>query len=242
MAQRVIIHAGQHKTGSTSIQRYLEASGGFFRERNIATCSDWTPDLTRPRTSELASCAKFIANAVVRNSLATPMRIRGACESLAARERRAGLERVNAFLRGLPQETLIVSAEAFAFLRNAGEMRRLEMLCAGLDWHAVMFLREPKSWLESWRTQIAHSQLHDATDVDTDAGIFDLGENSWLVDHEAIRAFWGNRCSFLSYEDAMAKHGSVIPAFLAEIGLDPGACPGWDRFFMNSSAVKQEAL
>ena len=239
MARRIIIHAGQHKTGSTSIQRYLAENADFLRERNIAVGCDWTPNLARLRTSQLVTNAKFIANAVVRNSLDTPLRIRGSCRALAANEWRAGLGRINAYLRGLAEETVILSAEAFAFLRQPGEMRRLQLLCDGLDWRAIMFLREPKSWLQSWSAQISHTGLREAAGVNGGGGIFDLGEASWLVDHDAIRAFWGGRCTFLSYEDTMAGHQSVIPALLAEIGLDPQACPGWDGFFANATAARQ---
>jgi len=180
-----------------------------------------------------------VANAIIRNGLQTPVRLSGTRPALEPKHRRQGLRRVNDHLRGLPEETALLSAEALSFARMPGELHRIAMLCDGMDWRAVMFLREPAAWLASWQTQVSLGLWAKRPDAVMGSGVLDLGPESWLVDHDAIRAFWGNRCAFLDYEDAMAKHGSVIPAFLAEIGLDPGVCPDWGDYYLNSSAVKR---
>lgn len=205
----------------------------------IAVCGDTTPDLARARTTPLPANAMCIANAVVRSSLDTPVRINGLCRALTTEDAEAGLRAVNHRLRAMPEETVVLSAEALAFLREPDEMQRLEILCEGLEWRSVMFLREPQSWMRSWKTQLTHAPLQYEPGVTPERGIFDFGPHSWLVDHAAIRAFWGGRGTFIDYEQTMARHGSAIPAFLAELGLDPERCPPWNDFYLNISAAKK---
>jgi hypothetical protein len=238
MAGRIVIHAGQHKTGSTSIQHYIETHVAFFRGHGFEPVQDWTAQLDGRRDDALRYNAKFIANAVVRDSLATPMRLLGACAAPQLADREAGLDRINAALRTGKGETLLLSAEAFSFLRGRDEMQWVERLCHGFDWRAVMFLREPKAWLESWRIQVSHSRLIETEGAKPNEGIFDLSATSWLTDHAAIKDLWGSRCAFLDYGEAASRSGSVIPAFLEAIGLDPSMCPPWDGFFLNGSAPK----
>jgi hypothetical protein len=242
MARRIIIHAGQHKTGSTSIQHYIEAHEAALRSRGFQPFVDWTASLEGPRHDGARFNAKFVANAVVRDSLATPMRIAGVCSVLSPHERERGLDRINAAFKSEPAETLLISAEAFSFLRDTGEHQWIERLCHGLEWRALMFLREPSSWLQSWKVQITHSGLIGKPGAAPGQGVADLAPSSWLVDHDAIRGFWNGRCTFLNYEAAMTQHDSVIPAFLMAIGLDPAACPAWDGVFLNTSWKKQAEL
>lgn len=242
MAKHIIIHAGQHKTGSTSIQTYIDRNVGFFRDHGIAPVQDWTASLDGLSNENPKYNAKLIANAVVRESLATPLRIRGVCAALAPDARDQGIDRINAALKAEPLDTCLISAEAFSFLREPDEFARIERLCSGLPWRAVMFLRNKDSWLKSWEVQITHSKLVNQQGVLPGQGIADLSETSWLVDHDAIRRFWNGRCTLLSYEEAVARHGSVIPAFLEAIGLDPARCPAWVGVHMNSSEQKRQQL
>jgi hypothetical protein len=238
MAQRIVIHAGQHKTGTTSIQHYLQAHHARLSELGVFAFPSWSGDLGGPEENARTRNAGAVAHALLRPRLMTPGRLRKKFPLLEAVARAAGIRRVNQFLRAVPQETVVISAEAFAFLRKDGEFQRLEKLCQGMEWSAVMFLREPSSWRESWRQQITHGGLIDFPGAVDGEGIFDLGEDTWLTDHEAIRSFWQGRCEFLSYEEALTADGSVFPAFLESIGLDPSQCPDWEGFRLNNSADK----
>ena len=239
MAQRVILHVGQHKTGSTAIQDYLLDHRAFFAAQGFAICPDWTATLTGPRLARQSCNAKSVANAIIRDSLATPVRLGGSRPRLTPAQRQQGLRAVNAWLRARPEPAVIISAESFSFVREDQEMRRLERMCAGLDWRAILFLRAPQSWLASWRIQIAHAGWPRQAGAVPGHGVLDVSDTSWLVDHGAIRAFWGERAAILSYEDAMSSRGTVIPAFLNQLGLDPAICPDWAGYVANSSALKQ---
>jgi len=241
MAKHIVIHAGQHKTGSKSIQRYISDNTLFLRRHGLFPCPEWKTDLTQVQPVPKYNAAA-IAHAMLRTDLLTPVRLKGRHEIMPLAACEAGIERVNAYLRALPEDTAIVSAEAFSFMRTAQERALLDMLCDGMAMRSIIFLREPRAWRESWRVQVEYGQLIEQPGAEAGVGIFDFSETSWLTDHAAIRAFWGEQCTFISYEDAVANHGSVIPAFLAAVGLDPSSCPPWDKIFLNSSARKLERM
>ena len=242
MARQVIIHAGQHRTGSTSIQQYLKFNRDQLSRRGIAVCPNWTAGLERIDAGNLNCNAKAIANAVIRDSLQTPVRLSDVCPILNPAQKIEGLARVNAYLRQLPQETVILSAEALSFVRQSDELELIEKLCLGMDFRALMFLRNPNDWLESWKSQVAYLMAQNLAEASSGTGVFDFSESTWLTDHDAMRGAWGNRCKFLSYEAALKTHGSVIPAFLIELGLDPASCHDWKCFVANSSATKKLRL
>jgi hypothetical protein len=239
MPRQIIIHAGQHKTGSTSIQHYIERHPEAFRRHGIEPCRDWTADLAREDNPALPYNARSIANGVIRASLMTPKRLEGAARSLADAEWAAAAARLNAHFRALPGERILLSAEAFSFLREAEERRRLEQLCAGFAVKPILFLRDPPSWLESWRSELRFSKMAKKPGAVPGQGILDVGPSSWLADHAAIRAFWGPEAVILGYEDALSRHGSVIPAFLEALGIDPATCPPWRGIELNTTAAKR---
>ncbi len=238
MARRVIIHAGQHKTGSTSIQHYLTRHHAALAERGVAVCPAWRGDLSGPDPAARTCNAGAIAHAVLRGALMTPGRLREKYPVLGARLRDDGLRRVNSFLHAVPEETVVLSSEAFSFAREDEEFEWIESLCAGLSWRAVMFLREPGAWRDSWRRQVTHAGLDQRPGAVAGEGIFDFGDASWLTDHDAIRRFWRGRCAFLSYEEGLARDSSVFPAFIRALGLDPDDCPSTEEFRYNVSALK----
>jgi hypothetical protein len=238
MAQHIIIHAGQHKTGSTSIQHYLEINRRVLQQREVLACPAWKSDLTGLEQPIVSCNAGAVAHATIRAALLTPGRLRGKHPVLPGSQREDGIACVNAFLRAAPEETVVLSSEAFSFLREPEEFARIEALCAGMTFRTIMFLRDPRSWRESWHLQVTHSKLAERPGAVANSGIFDFSEGSWLTDHRAIRDFWRGTCTFLSYEDARQQHGSVIPVFLRELGLEPAACPGWDELFLNTSSRK----
>jgi hypothetical protein len=238
MARQLIIHAGQHKTGSTSIQQYLARHHDALRRKGVFAAPAWASDLSAALPHAEGCNAGAIAHAILRNGLLTPGRLRGKHPATPDDDKPRRLRAVNAWLRAVPEDTVILSSEAFSFLREACEFELVDALAAGMEWRAVMFLREPMSWLQSWRHQLAHAGLIDRPGAVAGQGIFDLEVTSWLTDRDSIRSFWRGRCTFHDYEEALAQDGSVIPALLRDLGLDPHSCPPWDGLFLNRTAKK----
>lgn len=231
--KRIHLHFGTHKTGSTSIQAYLAENSDFFASRGIAVMRDFDP-LTDPAgvTRFGTNCFR-VAHLAVRAELETPIRLNGDCGATTESARRAAIAAVNALLLSEVMPEIILSAEAFSFLRTAEEESLLREMFADTDLHPVGFFREKTDWLRSWAAQLERRGLVRAGQSET--GIFDLSPDSWLVRHDDIRAFFGAEGTYHRYEDEIARNGSVLPAFLQAVGLDLSECPDWRGIWKNRS-------
>ena len=76
MAKHIVIHAGQHKTGSKSIQRYISDNTLFLRRHGLFPCPEWKTDLTQVQSVPKYNAAA-IAHAMLRTDLLTPVRLKG---------------------------------------------------------------------------------------------------------------------------------------------------------------------
>ena len=237
MRKTLYLHAGMHKTGSTSIQHYLMSNRPFFEGHGFHVVEDMelpnAPDV--PRNVVSTNCYK-IADAVIDPRLATYARINSLVSSMNRRERYSAIRKVNRALSSGEQRRLVLSAEAFSFLRSPRERPRLRRIFRGLDVRPILFFRNKSDWLESWNAQITRKCFKAAGRGRRPAGIFDLTESSWLLDYDRIKAFYHDGGTFLSYDRVIAEDGSVVPAFLRVLGLDAEDCPPWDEYWMNRSS------
>lgn len=232
-AKTIYLHAGMHKTGSTSIQSYLHAHRDIFREHGIYVMlnSDIAPD---PRGGRVVPANNYgMAHILLRPDLATPIRLRGRVPEYDDAERRAAIAEIRAFLARMATEKVIVSAEAFSFLKTSEERGHLGMLASGHILQPIIFLRERTSWLKSWEREVAKLLGRETRkDLRNDAKIpgyaehvLDSSAGSPIGRHEDIRNFFGPDATYLSYEEALERDGSVIPSFLRAVGLDPVTMP-----------------
>lgn len=229
----IYLHAGMHKTGSTSIQSYLHAHRDIFRARGIYVMlnSDIAADPRGGRVAPANSCG--MAHILLRPGLATPIRVRDQVPEYDDAERRAAIAEIRAFLARITTEKVIVSAEAFSFLKTSEERGHLDALARGHILQPIIFLRERTSWLKSWERQVAklldHATRKDLRNDGKIAGyaehVLDSSPDSPVGRHEDIRNFFGPDATYLSYEEAMERDGSVIPSFLRAVGLDPATMP-----------------
>jgi hypothetical protein len=131
----------------------------------------------------------------------------------------------------------VVSAEGISLLRFDDEMERLRELFGQCSTSIVLFIRNKSDWMRSYRDTIGRlSGLSD------NAEDFNYVEpDSWLLDFETRvaafqRAFGKNKVRLLDYDEALAKHGSVIPAFLRTIGaIDKFSPAEWRDIWENRS-------
>lgn len=234
--QRLHLHFGTHKTGSTSIQAYLATHEGFLASKGIAVVRDFDP-VGDPRARALYDTNCFrIAHVAIRPSLVTPKRIEGVCPVLSGEGQKAAARAVNAALRAMPHDEAALSAEAFSFLRTDEEREVMNLMFEGIEVHPVGFFRDRADWLRSWKTQLKAYDQTAETMRQSGAGVFDLSDDSWLLQHDVIRSFFGPKGTYRGYEDALARRGSVIPAFLEALGLDPDDCPDWSGLWLHRSS------
>jgi hypothetical protein len=231
------LHFGTHRTGSTSIQAYLAGNKDFFASMGFSVVGDFNP-LDDPDAGMRFGTNCFrIAHVVIRPSLNTPMRMIGGCRILTGEQRESAIHSVNAAISAERHDDVIISAEALSFLRTTEEHDCFDRMFGGMKRHPIGFLRDKMDWLRSWRAQLTNQSLICHPNAEPGMGIFDLSPNSWLVQHETIRSFFGPEGSFFSYEDEMARNGTVLPAFLESIGLDPSRCPDWRSLWENNSGA-----
>jgi hypothetical protein len=221
MAKKLIIHAGQHKTGSTAIQAYLKHNVAFFKRQGIGLFEG------RNKTYN----AYELANLAIRDELMTPMRIIETVKAPNQIERQVGIQDFCRTLKNEPCERMLISAEAFSFIRYPQEFEIVSQLAGGLSWKALMFLRNVHSWKESWRSQI--SQLRNFRHFNAGIGIDEINDESWLTDHIQIRSVWHSHCDFLDYDKCLDQDSSVIPQFLKWLDINPKLAPEWRHFQVN---------
>ena len=237
MPRTIFLHIGKHKTGTGSIQQYLETSAGYFAGHGFGIVREslFTKNMDHeyPDTNNV-----FLAHLCLRRELMTPIRYLNKVADMdhATQCRKARL--ANAALHDQAGRALLISAEAFSFLRTKEERAVLDSVFEGFDIYPIIALRETQSWLESWRQQMLHLHHRFAGDGAGEATIFDYAPQSWLTDDRAILDFWGQKARVISYEDALQAHGNIIPAYLRAIGLDPADAPEWTKVWQNKTHAR----
>ncbi len=232
------MHAGMHRTGSTSIQEYLRLNASFFKDKNIQIMTDLDVfDLGVSKNDLSENCFR-IAHVLIDKQLHTPMRIHGEAKVLPLMKKMQTIQALNRRLIEGPCDRVILSAEAFSFLRSRCEKFWLNRMISGLCLKPVVFFRNKTDWLRSWQAWLSANVPNWISERKQPGSIFDLSETSWLVDHDAIRRFYARDGMFLSYEDSVSEYGSVIPVFLNSLELDLAECPPWEGIWANDSASK----
>jgi hypothetical protein len=204
---RCVLHVGVHRTGTTSIQRFLRNHVGApaYPVGVIEPDLHFELGLYAVR-SERVDWDVLRAN----YDLPTPVEIEQLVEGWADDARAENVD-------------LVMSSETMSYLRFTDEVDRLVDLVerAGVDDIEVIFVRrEPASFLESYRVAMA---VVAHRGIDSPGDIADMDENSWLVDYEARIELWSQRCRVHTFdlEQQVAAEGSIIPAVARIVGADP---------------------
>lgn len=204
---RCVIHTGVHRTGTTSVQRFLRNHVGEPRYPMGAIEPDQHLELMlyaiRPWRIywDLVNATHRVPD----NDM-----VRRLVRQWVDASRAAGTD-------------LIVSSEGLSHLRFTDEVDRvLGLLCdAGVDdIDVIMVRRDPVSFTASFRLAqaiTAGTGLSVMTDDD------DTGPGSHLIDFDGQMALWSQRCRVhvFDLEDEVARNGSIIPAIARIVGVEP---------------------
>lgn len=232
MARKLFLHVGKHKTGSSSIQWYLTNNEQFFADIGLKVVrnthfANWALENLND-----TNCFAF-SHTIIRPELMTPIRLRGILPVPNFEDQCKTAVRTNADLHRLSGTALLMSGEAFSFLRTPKERKVFNLMFDGFDLHPILLFREKQSWLHSWKQQTARLRQNFPDADMTSGSIFNYSDNSWLVDDQAIQRFFGPKTRVLSYEGEITKYESVIPAFLRELGIPLKDAPDWDNVWVN---------
>lgn len=223
----LFLHVGPHKTGSTSIQHALAALAPKLRAQGVEVYHE---------DRKAAPCnAYHLAHDLLRPEVHTPMRLRHPNLAQGAGERRRHLR----IAAARPTQALVVSSEAFAFLRSDADADRVsdlfEPVFSGIS--ACIVRRAPEDWRRSWQAQLGRAQ-NDYLAAYQDAPADRRVDAPWYSDFDAIYDFWAKlgSCHVLDYEAEMNTRGSILPAFFNWLGLPEKDHP--DDLFLNRTKVK----
>jgi hypothetical protein len=222
--RRLFLHAGTHKTGTTSIQAMLRDAGETIAHAGIKVVLDL------PGATMMPTNCNAVSHAFIRDTVFSPTRIN---KRIAPRFGEA--ETIRHLMTQLADsrfETLLMSSECFCYMRTRTERKHLERHLAGFELRPFLYFRNDAGWRKSWDSQMA-KEPYVTTFRRRFPEKFDFDD--WYFDRDAIVSFWrgvSTDAVFLDYDKEVAEKGSVIPSFLDFVGL-PQSLAG--DYFLNRS-------
>jgi hypothetical protein len=228
-AERIVLHIGTHKTGSTSLQQFLR---DHDRDLLARVGAHYPEGLVLPAShAELPLLA-------VRRERDWPARLR-LPETRDVRWLAAARAHVDAQLREAPRPMLVLSHEDLSYVRFDDELELLRDLLGDLPVDVVVFLRGAEAFLSSYRAQLEATGFPPSADPTSFAYV---EADSWLVDFDALiagyrRTFGETNVKVIDYDAMLARDGSVIPSFVELLGIAPSSLPSLERYFLNQSGA-----
>jgi len=220
--RRLFLHLGTHKTGSTSIQAALSNT----HPRLVASgLEPYMGGVTPKAQSRVGRSFNSwpLAHAVLRPEVQTTKRLR--LLSLSPLSEADVLAQFAAKIHVSDCPEHVVSAEAFCFLRQPQEQRRLMAVLSDLFEVVtpIVVLRETAGWRHSYSGQLDRAGLRPQLDALPPQ---QRPDGEWYYDQDAIQAFWTifGTVAVINYDDVVGADGSVLPAFYRALGREE-FCP-----------------
>jgi hypothetical protein len=227
--KRLFVHIGTHKTGTKSIQSFLDSAQSRLADQDcrfylglqgIRTCHGELGLATLRGDRDSFARRRFPA-------------ARG--DDYIAQVRR----HVGEYLQRVPEQTVIFSNEDLSYLRFPDEVATLHDIL-GREHHVtiVVFLRERREFLRSYRQQLLSVPGRQLSRDERSA--FYVEPDSWLADYDALLAAYADEFGqanirALDYDAAVSADGSVVPAFMRAID-QPDIVPAEpERFYIHRS-------
>ena len=226
----VVIHAGIHKTGTTSIQYFMHANRDALRAHDV----DYYSGVYRPENHvelhlaslrrERDSNFKLSSGIVVNDRLVE----------------RIG-DRVRRYIAGSACRRVVFSNEGLSLLRYPDEMARLKAMIPTERIQIILYTRSAEGFLRSYSRQLLKDPRALPKVIDKDSFAYTAAD-SWLVDFkdriDRFRsAFGSSHVSVVDYDEQMRTIGNVIPSFLSLIGIDAEFKKAeWGGMFLNRSS------
>ena len=238
--RKAYLHIGRHKTGSGAIQHFLfknivKLDEANFRVVQRRDYSDLSPLLNYHKSVE--TNLFDLGNAFIRSNLINGIRARGVMPSVPEASRPNLAKDINSRLHSLSGGALILSAEAFSFMRYDNEKDNINILFEGLDLHVLLIERESRSWIKSYMAQTQWLQRNFPHLINQQDSVFDFSLEGWQLNLSGLKSVF-NGPDLLQYEDLLNIDGSVIPAFIRWLGRDPEDFHHDLGFWSNRSSEK----
>ncbi len=226
----IYLHIGLHKTGTTSLQRFLGDQADWLRANGKIY-----PNLTNQFGAHTHFGLNIYALDEDRDSPAI-LRFRAHGRSIPEYKIRFR-EYLNQRLDAEPDLDFILSNEGLSYVRRPEEIARLGRLFSGTRVLVVLCLREPAGYLASYKKELAKTGIPESADP---ASSFYCGEDTWLLDYDALidayaRGFGTENLRYVDYDHEMRKNGNVIPAMLRQFDLDLASAQNLGDYRLNQT-------
>jgi hypothetical protein len=229
VSPHIVVHAGLHKTGTTSIQMFLHRNRAALRERGV----DFYTGLFQPNNHvELHAAA-------MRFERASGFKQRSGLTVDDAFRANVGA-RVRQYISQSPCRCIVFSNEGLSLLRYPDEMDQLRQMVPSGRIEIVLYLRSAKDFVKSYSLQLRKNPLTLPNTIEKDSFAY-LEPDSWLLDFEARvnsfrDAFGAENVTVVDYDREVQLHGNVMPSFLRIIGIEPAFGENeWRTLFLNRS-------
>jgi hypothetical protein len=229
MADRVVLHIGVHKTGTTAVQAWAHANRNELRDRcGIAVFEGQFDPGHAIELPVLCMRPDRNMNARAKHP--------DWCLPAWQADARAYVEAQLA----TAAPTIFCSAEGLSQLRHADELAVLKELLGPRQVDVIVMLRDRDDFLRSYRQSIQARGHRPSRYPDSFAYV---EPDSWVADFEGLvaayrEAFGAEHVTVLSYEDALGTYRSTIPAVAQAAGIAPADLPPWEGIWLNASRAQ----
>lgn len=208
--KQCIVHIGFHKTGSTSIQHFLQ----MYRDR-LKAYGYWFYSGQHINKNHVELHA-----AAMRSERESTFKLKSKLE-FNEQYFLNTKARLSDFFKKVGRNSAIFSAEGLSLLRYSDETERLaSMLMNNVSIIAV--LRNEKDYRRSHSSQLKSVGFSDITDRDSHAY---MEEDSWMFDYElrlkSYRETFGREnVHIVDYDIAIDRDSSIIPSLLSLLKIE----------------------
>jgi hypothetical protein len=225
--KQLFLHIGTLKTGSTSIQGYLED--------HIKQLEDQGFSLYEGAHMPVNHIELFLAAMrYERDSFAKlKLQNRFAFDESYTESIR---QRVNRFIDTNPCQKVILTTEGLCLLRYDDEVDRLKSILgeSASNTTIILYLRNKADYLKSYTRQLLKVRGRLPSD-DPESSLY-VEEDSWLWDYESLialfaRGFGSENVKVIDYDQEKQSRGNVLPSFLEAIGYRGEE--DYDEYFLN---------
>ncbi len=224
----VFLHIGTHKTGTTSLQHFLQDQRSWLLSQGLTAYEGM---VRKHKHTEL----HLFAQRPERDSFARYKLLK---EHEMPVLEPALIDRLKK-LSAEVSRGIVFSNEGLSFLRFPDEIERLARLLEVFNRpvKVIVFLRERTSFLASYTRQIYKVPGRLPTNDPT--SVLYVESDTWVCDFDAMLTVYRRWFDVvvLDYDDIVGKEGTIIPAFLRELSieLEDDMLPLLDNYYHNRS-------
>jgi hypothetical protein len=231
MKKQLVLHIGTHKTGSTSLQKFLLDNAMLLGRHGIGL---YRGQFRVANHVEL----HLAAMRYDRDSFAK-LRLSKNTTVDADFSKRVGM-RVRRFVETCRSPRVLFTSEGLSLLRHDDEIDRLRTIldAANAEVSIVLYLRNKDDFLRSYIHQL-HKVATRTAATDFWSALY-VEPDTWLTDYDSLiaayeRGFGAKSVITIDYDAEMRQVGNIIPSFLNVLELPSTTASEVGSYFLNQS-------